>query len=349
MITDPLISIIIPCYNAQNFLFQCVNSICSQSYSNLEVILVDDGSTDNTFSLCKKLAQQDARIVVKQQVNQGVSQARNIGLSLANGEYVMFVDSDDWIDIDTCRDAVHAAMQHDADIVIWSYIREFFGKSKPKPMLGSTQKYFDQDAVKSLQRRIIGLTGSELSNPEHADSMVTVWGKLYRRTILSDVTFVDMSEIGTEDVYFNILVFGKAQSAFYLPKCYYHYRKTNANSLSTAYTYKIFTRWKNLYRRIEEYLECNSMSVSCYQALNNRICLGIIGLGTNLVQSREPIKNKFAELDIVLNDPVYRGAIDKMDLHFLPMKWKVFFFFVKHRIVLALYLMLCIINFLRRN
>lgn len=346
---QPLVSIIIPCFNVQDYLVQCVESVQKQSYANVEIILINDGSVDKTHVLCDQLAQGDPRIVVLHTENNGVSQARNYGLELARGEYVMFIDGDDWTDLDTCQAAVQAACRNKADIVIWSYIREFAGKSKPKPILGTESKYFNCEQVKYLQRRIIGLTGTELSNPEHADSLVTVWGKLYRREILDDIQFVDMSEVGTEDVLYNTFVFGKATSAYYIPDCFHHYRKTNKNSLSTAYTRKIFNRWKNLYVRIQEYIERNNLPESFCLALSNRICLGLIGLGTNLAQSHEPIKEKFRELKLVLCDPVYQKAINRLELCYFPIKWKLFFFFAKHCCVLCLYLMLCVINYLRRN
>lgn len=348
MKNQSLISVIVPCYNAEEYLLQCIESIRRQTYRNLEIILIDDGSVDQTPRICDELKQRDSRIIVLHKSNGGVSQARNSGLAIAKGEYILFLDSDDWMDAEACENAITAAQRNKSDVVIWAYIREFASGPKPKLILGNEEVFFDQKTIKSLHRRIIGLTKTELSAPEHADSLVTVWGKLYRRTLIHDLRFLDMREIGIEDVFFNILAFGKAESAVYIPKCYNHYRKTNMSSLSTAYTRRLFERWKNLYVKIQKYLDENNLPESYYDALRNRICFGIIGLGTNLAQSGEPIRHILRELNVVLNDPVYRKAINQLEFRYLPMKWRLFFFFAKNRCVVFLYLMLCVINFVRK-
>ena len=346
---QPLISFIIPCYNAQEYLEQCVNSVIGQTYSNLEIILVDDGSKDSTPKLCDSFAERDERVRVIHKQNSGASQARNSGLAEAVGDYIMFLDSDDWIEPETCARAISEATVNSSDVVIWSYVREFEGVSKPKLILGNKCTVYDKSDVWTLHRRLVGLYGEELFHPEQADSLITVWGKLYRRDVIANYKFVDMSEIGTEDVYFNIQVFGNVQSAVYIPECYSHYRKTNANSLSTAYTRKIFERWKRLFNRIDAYLCENQLPETYHQALRNRVSFCLIGLGINLAESSEPLHKKFSELGIVLNDPVYQNAIASLDFSRLPLKWKVFFVFAKHKNILLLYAMLFVIKFLRRR
>lgn len=349
MENQPLISVIIPCFNVENYLEQCINSVIGQTYSNIEIILIDDGSTDSTPVICDQFAQIDSRIHVIHKRNSGASQARNTGLEAAKGEYIMFVDGDDWIDHETCDAAIKEVCEHQPDVVIWSYVRELADHSKPRLVLGGEKRRYECGDVSELHRRLVGLYGAELAHPEHIDSFITVWGKLYRRNVLADYRFIDMSEIGTEDIFYNVQVFGNVRSAVYLPQCYNHYRKTNANSLSTVYTKKIFNRWKNLYRRIKEYLDENHLPDTYYQALENRICLGFIGLGTNLAESHETLRHKFCEMNIVLNDPIYRRAITGLDFTYLSVKWKLFFYFAKHRNILCLYLMLCAINMLRRH
>ena len=94
------VSIIVPVYNVQNYLEQCISSICNQTYKNLEIILVNDGSTDNSGIICEKFAKSDSRIKLIAQENQGLTRARKAGVGQANGEYIGFIDSDDWIDPD---------------------------------------------------------------------------------------------------------------------------------------------------------------------------------------------------------------------------------------------------------
>lgn len=101
---NPLVSIIVPVYNTEKYIRECLNSLIQQSYSHIEIIAVDDGSTDNSLCLLKKLAAKDSRLKVFSQPNQGVSAARNLALSKATGTYVMFVDADDWIDSSTIEE-----------------------------------------------------------------------------------------------------------------------------------------------------------------------------------------------------------------------------------------------------
>ena len=122
---QPLISIIIPVYNVERYLAQCLDSVINQTYPNLEIICVNDGTTDSSGQILEQYAQKDGRIVVIVQENQGLSGARNTGLKHVHGKYIMFVDSDDWIELETCEDAVIAAEKHNADLVMWSYVREF--------------------------------------------------------------------------------------------------------------------------------------------------------------------------------------------------------------------------------
>ena len=99
MTNQPLLSVIIPVYKVEKYLRQCVDSVINQTYKNLEIILVDDGSPDNCGKICDEYAQKDRRIKVIHQENQGVSAARNLGTKLAQGEYITYVDSDDWLDV----------------------------------------------------------------------------------------------------------------------------------------------------------------------------------------------------------------------------------------------------------
>ena len=120
---QPLVSIIVPVYNAEQSLPRCLDSICAQTYQNLEIILVDDGSTDDSLTVCRKFAYRDARIHVLSQPNSGVSAARNNAIETATGKYIQFVDSDDWIDENMTFLLVQRAEREQADFIISHYCR----------------------------------------------------------------------------------------------------------------------------------------------------------------------------------------------------------------------------------
>lgn len=123
--SSPLVSIVLPVYNVEKYLPICLDSILNQTYQNIELVCVNDGSPDNCGQILEKYAAMDERILVIAQKNQGLSGARNTGMRYAHGEYIMFVDSDDWIEAETCEVAVSAALKYGADLVMWSYVREY--------------------------------------------------------------------------------------------------------------------------------------------------------------------------------------------------------------------------------
>lgn len=118
---NPLVSIIVPVYNVQNSVARCLESICAQTWKDIEVILVNDGSRDESFSICEQFREKDPRIILVDKSNSGVSETRNCGMSLARGKYVQFVDSDDYLDPDFTERLVTAAEANNADLVIAPY------------------------------------------------------------------------------------------------------------------------------------------------------------------------------------------------------------------------------------
>ena len=120
-----LISVIVPVYNTEKYLDRCIQSILSQTYSNIEILLIDDGSTDSSGAICDKYAEQDSRVRVFHKANGGVSSARNMGLDKAKGTWFTFVDSDDWIDMDMYEQMYNAAIQNKVDMVCCDLLGEY--------------------------------------------------------------------------------------------------------------------------------------------------------------------------------------------------------------------------------
>lgn len=343
-----LISVIIPVYNSEVFLCRCMDSICSQTYTNLEIIVVNDGSTDNSSEILEKYAELDTRIQVICQKNSGVSTARNTGLNVAKGEFVLFLDSDDWLDKETCEVAIQTLASENADVVLWSYTREYLAASKPVLLFGEKSKIWDEEHIFYLREQFIGLQGEQLREPQKIDSIVTVWGKLYRKAIIDNSRFIDMDIIGIEDLFFNIEVFSKVKRAAYIPDTFSHYRKTNAGSLTHHYKDKLIYQWQELYRRIELHLKQEQAREECYQALNNRIALGLIGIGLNLVEDNHlNLGEKKRELKKILNMPQYRNSLVSLPLQYFPIHWRAFFLCAKKQWTSLLIILLLIMNYLR--
>ncbi len=320
---EKLVSIIIPVYNCKSFLEQCLVSILNQSYQKLQVIIVDDGSQDGSDEICEAFSKKDSRVLFIRQENRGVSSARNAALKLAEGEYILFVDSDDWIDPLTVETTLHIAMEQDADVVLWPYIREDEERSLPKTIFSDNCIFTGEDA-KRLHRRMIGLLGDELRKPENADALCTVWGKLYRAELIH-TEFVDLNEIGSyEDGLFNLSVFENVQKAFFVNKPMYHYRR-RSESQTHSYNAYLFERWNCLYQYMETYIKSKSLSDDYQQALNNRIALGVLGLSLNLASYRGSFFQKVGIMDSYLNDERYRRAFRSFSTKEMPLYWKIFY------------------------
>lgn len=326
--TNGLVSIVLPIYNVEKFLPKCLDSVVNQTYENLEIICVNDGSPDASAEIVKAYTEKDSRIILINQKNQGLSGARNTGIEAAKGEYIMFLDSDDWIDEKTCETAVEQIKKENAQLVMWNYMREFPDKSIPKNIFDANgQKIiiFENESMQSLHRRIAGLAGEELRVPENADSAVTAWGKLFRTEIIRDngLAYTDTKIIGTEDALFNLEAFCYVKKAVFINEYFNHYRKDNDTSLTRKYKSSLFSQWQELYTRMGKIIAEKKLPFE--SALNNRIALSIIGIGLNEIINDSSPKEKIRKLKSVITSPRYKKAYADLETKYFPIHWKLFF------------------------
>jgi len=351
MTEQPKISIIIPVYNVEQYLSMCLDSVINQTYKNLEIICINDGSTDNSQEILERYASKDIRIKIVKQKNIGLSGARNEGIDLASGDYIMFVDSDDWIDLNTCKIVVDNALKFECDVVLWPYIREYKNKTKKKELFNESLIVFGHEDVRNrLHRRMLGLVGEELIHPENLDALVTACMKMYRTNVIKSnrIEFVDTKLIGTEDALFNLYVFGYVKKAIFINEYFYHYRRDNITSLTTNFKSRLFTQWNILFDLMEEYVKNNNLNKHFEMALSNRIALSIIGLGLNELNDSATVLSKMITIKKIITSNKYKKACKNLQIEFLPFHWKVFFIFVKFNCTVCIYVLLVVINSLRR-
>ena len=336
------ISIIVPVYNVAPYLHQCMDSLVNQTYPHIEIVCVDDGSTDESGTILEEYAARDDRVKVIHQKNAGLSAARNTGFEKTVGECIMYVDSDDWIDLDTCQIAMDAMLAHNADIVFWSYIREFADKHMPKTFFHEKFIVFDGlSFFESVYKSIVGLHGEHLAHPENADTLVTAWGKLYKRKLIiqNNAHFIDTKEIGTEDALFNVSILKSVECGIYIGEYYSHYRKNNGTSLTATYKPSLQMQWKKLFQYIRGEISDSKYKKELLQSLNNRISLSVIGLGLNALSN--PYKKEIlSEIREILSDPEYRAAIRTLPMRYFPPHWWVFFACCKLRSAVGVYMLL---------
>ena len=204
------VSVIIPVYNVEKYLEECLQSICNQTLKDIEIICINDGSTDKSGQILKDFAKKDKRIVLIEQKNQGVSIARNNGLKAAKGEYIGFVDSDDWIDPDFYEKLYKTAQKFDADIALAghkSYTDEKSGKEK------ITVKYNKEKVITNFNKKIKSL-----------ELCVAVWDKIYKPNLILENQIWFPEGRTYEDGIWNLHIFYLAKKICTVPKCFYHYR-----------------------------------------------------------------------------------------------------------------------------
>lgn len=334
----PDISVIVPVYNTESYLKKCIESIINQTFRNIEIILVDDGSTDASAEILSVYASMDNRITVIHQENQGLSAARNTGMRSAEGEYIMFVDSDDWIDANTCEKAICAARNSSADIVIWAYVREYPSNSRIAELFNMKNITWSGANKNDVFCQLVGPHGVQITHPERIDNLSVVWNKLYKKNKVIREEFVDTKLIGTEDFLFNVYAFYYADVITFIPEVLYHYRYGNPHSLTRGYPKDFKMKWVNLFERVSNFVERYAPTNDFRVALRNRICLSYIGLSMRVISaSNLTEKEKKKELQAIRELPTYNSAFDGWELRRFPIHWKVYFFFVKYRLYFLLY------------
>lgn len=216
---NDLITVIIPVFNVEKYLEKCLSSVVNQTYKNLEIILVNDGSTDRSLDICKKFEAYDKRIKIITKQNEGLSFARKTGFYSANGKYIVFVDSDDWLDLDYCEYLYNLAKKSDADI--------------------ATCKYYINDDVTEENFSTVELKGKEILQSYYNYPYIKccVWNKIYKKKILYE-DFFDNDVRTTEDVIFTCKALLAAKKLVCSSESKYHYNVTNVNSTMRAHLTK---------------------------------------------------------------------------------------------------------------
>ena len=230
-----MISVIVPVYNVEPYLRKCLDSIINQTYRDLEILVIDDGSTDGCGRICDEYAEKDERIRVFHTENRGLSCARNLGLDEAQGEWIGFVDSDDWIESDMYECLLRRAEETGADVVECGFYREYINKTIERNRQSSLTS--GSDAINSLLH-------GQLSN--------SVWNKLWRRECFDSVRFPEGRLF--EDIATTYQVFHSADYVSSLEEIKYHYRQRK-NSLSNNHEMRNLTDYwfahKERYERLK--------------------------------------------------------------------------------------------------
>lgn len=241
---DYKVSVIVAAYNIEDYIVKCLESIANQTYKNLEVIVVDDGSNDNTGKLADEFAENDNRFIVIHKENGGVSSARNKGIDVASGDFIGFVDGDDTIENDMYEMLVDNAIKYDADI---SHCGYKVIENNKETLFYDTKQIIIQDRKKGL----VDLFEGTLIEP-------SLCNKIFKRSIVGSIRLDESIKIN-EDLYFNVLLFNRSKKSIFEDKPKYYYMKRyNSATTSDINSVRRMTDPLKVYEMIADLYKCDS-------------------------------------------------------------------------------------------
>lgn len=331
-----LITVIVPVYNVEKYLRQCLESIVQQSYKNIEVIMVDDGSTDESGAVCEEYASSYKNFFVLHQKNAGLGMARNGGLQKAKGKYVMFLDSDDYIDPDHIEVLYTHIKEKQADVC-----KGGFRKVKDNGTVTFERKYSNEffegkDVAERFLPRLIG------SAPDKKDSFeMSVWSSLYKMSYIcqNGLKFPSERELISEDLVFNIEYMQYAKNVCVVSEVGYNYR-INTESLTKHYQPDKFERYIKLYMYVRKRLFELHYNLDTVYRLDRIILVNIKGC---IIQEKTEIsghsmKTAVKNIKNICQNQHLQKMIGEYPVHMLQFRQKVFVYMLKYQMSRCLYL-----------
>lgn len=306
-----LISIIVPAYNAEKSIERCIESIQNQTYENIEIIVVNDGSTDKTYEILLKLQEKDKRIILCDKRNEGVSEARNAGLSLAKGEYIGFVDSDDCIDKRMYESLIQRIITDNSDMAICA-LREYYSKDNIVDI-----KFIKKDCVLSDREYIRNMSGG-IYNAYYGGP----GNKLYSKKVCKDILFHKDIFLG-EDLIYNIDVLRNVHKISVSSEIFYTYYLDREDSL-TKIKYKGSVMWENAKLTYNKYIVlCKNKGI--YKENEKDIyymfaCILMFPI-CDIIQGNMKISDKAKKMKDLLSDEEAVKALDIVDE--MSYTWKI--------------------------
>ncbi len=327
----PLVSVVIPVYNVEKYLERCVDSVLAQTYPNVEIILVDDGSPDGSPAICDRYAAEHNNISVVHKPNGGLASARNAGMKVMHGEYLFFIDSDDWIDPETLEELVEIAERTGVDFVRYSPMYAGWPNHKDGECYDLTKEkvlhegiFTREDIIRDIFPRLFVQDNLSMG------VIVSAWRSLYRISFLLEhqLTF-DESIKYAEDTFFSSHVVYHANSFYFVGGGKYYHYFYNSSSITKSYKKDRWDSGKNLISVFE-----NTFSQKeDYDFQNQLNLLRIFIVFDSLNQKRFlALKDRIRYCRGIINDPVTRGAFRYTGLVDTSWKGKVKLWIIRLRL-----------------
>lgn len=337
----PKVSIIVPIYNVEKYLDRCMESLLNQTLKDIEIIMVDDGSPDNCPKMCDEYAKKDSRVKVIHKKNAGLGYARNSGLDIAVGEYVAFVDSDDYVDLNAYEVLYNSAIDYNADTV--------FAGFKTETTPGNWVIENETDSVRVLSQKesylyMLNMVANLPGIKEERATSMSVWHSIYKKSIIDkfNLRFYSEREIVCEDIPFQVDFFSKCNKTVLSPVAFYHYC-LNDTSLTASFKPEKF--YCNIKLRS---LLLSKLGNSTDALLRvNRFFVGYTRAHmTQLVSSNRD--NKYTLLKKMVDDPIWKEVKESYKTKYLPLSRAVMYWLTIHRYVYLLYAYCLLFGFLKK-
>lgn len=346
-----LITIIVPVFNVEGYVGKCIDSLLSQTYKNLEIIVVNDGSTDGSADICMQKARADSRVIYIEKENGGSASAREQGVKEASGDYIMFVDGDDWIDDNTVESCLKAVQRYpNVECVLFSYAKEYDDHSVSMHLFDKSMHMKNRGLEYKVYRRLFGLTSKELSHPEKMETMASCCMKLYAADCVKKGRYFDIKDIGSsEDALFNMYALYGIREAVYIDYCFYHYVK-RGNTQTTTYRPNLRKQWGNLFHIMNEIIEEKKLDYTYKEALSNRVALSITAVALNeIANKKHTVLEHIKEIDSYLLNDKYRAHCRCIHIENMPIVWKAYMICAKLKLSVLIYFMTRAMVILRKR
>lgn len=330
----PLISIVIPVYNAARIIEKCVKSLISQTFNDLEILLVNNGSTDNSLDVCQKLVEKDSRIKIINIAEKGVSVARNKGLEAASGKYISFVDADDWIDSNVCELFANLNAEHDYELFCYSAQYHKKKKTTISYLFNKDIELLSQNQKEELQIKVFAPQAPIFSYKMNTRFAGSAWGKFYKREILLKNNLRFSTEtIISEDVLFNTLSLDYFHRIGYTKQCFYHYEQSEYSAQNryrpNSDKYFIF-----IIEKIQEWLRNTAKDQRFVDAANCLFVHYLFGILKEDLFHRDnkiSLKKRYAGLKKLLCQEKYSDLLKMTDDNYFSLSESLLIFLMQKK------------------
>lgn len=306
--TDSLVSIIVPVYNGEDYIARCIKSLIRQTYTKIEIIIVNDGSSDDTARICDDFAKQDRRIKLYNKQNAGVSSARNYGIDVAEGNYIIFVDSDDYVEYDLVDEHIRNIQQkEDIDISVCGFVDELI----------------DGEEIHRSENRQEYIYSVEKFN---ADCFVpyVCWQMMFNKKILDSTTYFDEKVSIKEDMLFIYQILMNSRKVAVFPKVLYH-SIHRENSLShCAMSYSNVDKYLSCLIAFEKVLKITQKNVSVHKMLSLAILKDIVKVKQHLLSEKVMTNERKEKINSVMD-----LAFKHVDMHKYTLKENIIILLIK--------------------